>query len=704
MQRVQELTSRLIKTLEVLTFKKFWQLPTVLYVFVFFGFFSMYSTYPFYTTWDMDFITTLDTLHIDSHILPRHIHHPSFGMYLIFQATQFFAEVSGFLPKLDFDALQDSLTPLAAVAQRTDFIRWHSPFIAFGIMFFLINGIRYLSKEYSFYFLVTVFAVLVSQQGLWFHSTYNRTEFFALFYWSLSLYFAFRSTRNVEQSSWKANLFLVGLFSGLSFLTKLQSIVLILSVPVFLLMANSSLEKAVFQISSKALGKRAAILSGIALLFFLVMAFCSYHSPLGPGFGHFASTLGEPNFFFRFFFTVIGALFGLSLWVYVTSKAVNRHDETRTGFLLSKLFFLTIIILGFLSAFLTHFFIFSSPSLSFEYLLADFKMLFLRKSYAIPGGSGKLFTGDFADYWIKLKSYGMYINFAAFVGVLGLLNWFLNRTKVQLMHLAFYVVIFLMFIFNTTFGVRLKMLDLIWVQLSFNTLSLVGLVFFWPKNRALGLMVSAVIVFIVSLQSSKTLDQIQTPNRSYYKLDEFFGSVYALDHTPYKGIVSAHYGHESKTPERSKAMVFLRKSLDGLKISNYISEFGGNNPRFVGPVGTGSRWSHVFKEEGFFEKVGLLDGAIVYDYFGEFLEGGHGKIILRTRQDLEIYLYSSEKKSQAYSHPHCEVTRLEPELRVSRNGKSIAVYPKAFIGTNCQITVDPERTGEVTFLIFRHKI
>ena len=79
--------------------------------------------YPYYFIWDMDHITALDTMIIQSDMLPDQICHPSFGMYL----TLFFTEKIGYyfnlLSALNLKDLYNSLNPLAAMAELTSFIR-----------------------------------------------------------------------------------------------------------------------------------------------------------------------------------------------------------------------------------------------------------------------------------------------------------------------------------------------------------------------------------------------------------------------------------------------------------------------------------------------------------------------------------------------------------------------------------------------------
>jgi len=81
--------------------------------------------YPYYFIWDMDYVTCLDTVLIQSGLLPDHICHPCFGIYLPLFFSKKIAHFFGVLSALDLEELAGSLNPLAAMAELTDFVRLH---------------------------------------------------------------------------------------------------------------------------------------------------------------------------------------------------------------------------------------------------------------------------------------------------------------------------------------------------------------------------------------------------------------------------------------------------------------------------------------------------------------------------------------------------------------------------------------------------
>ncbi len=59
--------------------------------------------YPYYYVWDMDYITALDTVLIQSGLLPDHICHPGFGMNLPLFFSEKIAHLFGVLSALNLE-------------------------------------------------------------------------------------------------------------------------------------------------------------------------------------------------------------------------------------------------------------------------------------------------------------------------------------------------------------------------------------------------------------------------------------------------------------------------------------------------------------------------------------------------------------------------------------------------------------------------
>ncbi len=79
--------------------------------------------YPFYFIWDMDLTTAIDTVLINSGLLPDHILHPGFGMYLALASSAKLAHHFAGLSILNLGDIASSLNPLVGMAELTDFIK-----------------------------------------------------------------------------------------------------------------------------------------------------------------------------------------------------------------------------------------------------------------------------------------------------------------------------------------------------------------------------------------------------------------------------------------------------------------------------------------------------------------------------------------------------------------------------------------------------
>ena len=148
---------------------------------------SISCSYPYYFIWDMDLTTALDTVQIHSVLLPSHIDHPGFGMYLFLSFSEKIAHHLGVTSILSFKDLMGSLNPLAAMAELTDFVRLHSPFLALSIVILLSAALYLLSAGSKWCFLLAL-VLLGTQESLTYHSSMIRTELYSIFYWSCAFF------------------------------------------------------------------------------------------------------------------------------------------------------------------------------------------------------------------------------------------------------------------------------------------------------------------------------------------------------------------------------------------------------------------------------------------------------------------------------------------------------------------------------------
>jgi len=197
--------------------------------------------YPYYFIWDMDHITCVDTVLIQSELLPDQICHPSSGMYLLLFFSQKIAHAFNAVSAINLTELDASLNPLAAMAELTDFIRLHSPFLSVGIVLLLSVAV-YLIFDMPRWYLLCFIVFLGTQESLIYHSSLVRSELYSVFYWSgavLAIAMAAKTTSPVRRC---LLLLLTGLLLGLSFLTKVQALIYLVELPVLLILVFSVLK------------------------------------------------------------------------------------------------------------------------------------------------------------------------------------------------------------------------------------------------------------------------------------------------------------------------------------------------------------------------------------------------------------------------------------------------------------------------------
>lgn len=181
------------------------------------------QAYPYYLSWDMDLITSIDLLMIQSQKLHVHFAHPGTGLYLILKPIHYVANQLGLVNTLNLSDLSAAHNPSLAMAQVTAFARVVSPFIVTFICIFLSFTV-FLTGQSSIFFRFLVLALIFSGYWVIQQATFIRTETFAWLHLSLAILFAMLAAKS--RSPNKKNIFLglVGIFFGLTYYTKIQSL------------------------------------------------------------------------------------------------------------------------------------------------------------------------------------------------------------------------------------------------------------------------------------------------------------------------------------------------------------------------------------------------------------------------------------------------------------------------------------------------
>ena len=137
-------------------------------------------SFPFYFIWDMDWISTIDSVLIQSNQIPRHVNHTGFGMYLLFGWTHRIATWLGWVSLTGLDSLKTAANPVLASAQLTDFFRLHSPLtltVIVACSFSLVSRLSPSSRDARAGRLWATLAVLLLglQDGLFYQAAMVRT-------------------------------------------------------------------------------------------------------------------------------------------------------------------------------------------------------------------------------------------------------------------------------------------------------------------------------------------------------------------------------------------------------------------------------------------------------------------------------------------------------------------------------------------------
>lgn len=188
--------------------------------------------YPYYLSWDMDLTTTIDLLIVQGQRIHVHFAHPATGMIMILKPIHFIAHWLGYVDTLTLSDLSIAHNPSLSVAQLTDFLRSISPFVITLVCILLCSVVFILGVD-SLLFRILSIGLIFSSYWVIQEATFIRTETFAWFYLSLSCLFSALAAKSDSINFKRLFLVLMGLFLGMTYYTKIQSLTT-LSLPLIL--------------------------------------------------------------------------------------------------------------------------------------------------------------------------------------------------------------------------------------------------------------------------------------------------------------------------------------------------------------------------------------------------------------------------------------------------------------------------------------
>ena len=520
--------------------------------------------YPYYFIWDMDFITCLDTVLIQSRLLPDHVGHPGFGMYLLLFFTEKIAHLVDVVSVLNLEDIAVSLNPLAAMAELTDFVRMHSPFLSVGIALLLCMAMHVIfgmSRWYLIFFLV----FLGVQESLAYHSSMVRTGLYSVFYWSgavLMMAVAAKATGEVKRY---VSLLVGGLLLGLCFLTKVQSLFYLAAVPVLFMLAFYVFQDERTQRRADITRKGSFWVLALSLFnvaAFLVLGIASYSTPIPKGI---------PTWAAAFRVTPVAATFFLALLLLFLCQfyLCVKNKVSSDAFRLFSFF--SVMGAGFILSFAFCFFLYSNATLSLQYMLLNFKIVFLR---VIPKSSlGIAAPSVYISNFLLYVRYNpirfiVHVVLTLFL-VFGYLRRFVRITKGQL---TLCLVVTVLAFVNVVVMTRYRLRDIIWVEMLLNFLNLFYFAVLVSRasryRLALarvggGLLVMLLLANCVHVYNMP--DRIDANYNWYgWRTHKFLGAVRGRNRPKYSAIMREKYNNTTAWVAKAKAVDHrrIRRTVD----------------------------------------------------------------------------------------------------------------------------------------------
>jgi len=413
--------------------------------------------FPYYFLWDMDLVVGLDCLLIGGGLLPDHIHHTGFGLYLLTSWAHLGAYAWGLVSALDLGQLAQALNPLVCLAELIDFLRRLSPWACLGLVLLLWSCLRVMFRPGLVLGLLSLLA-LGALPSLLYQAALIRTELYSLLFWAaavLSLVLAARAA-GPRRLAW---LGVAGLLLGLTLLTKVQSAFYVAAAPLFYPLAGFLAESepaALWPAPTSRAATLALALALFGLAAFALVLWRAYAIPIPEGIG---------AFMFRFevgltkrALLVLALLVGLPAylaWGLRRGRTAGRVYAAAGG--------LAWLLLGFMGSLAMHFLVLGDPGQAWRYLLLDFKMTFLREGFHL---------GLLGQRW-DLFSY-CWLTVLAHLASLGLLAWANFRRQNASLRRVLYTALLLsaLAFAGVLLSDRFILRDLVWVEtlLTFLTL------------------------------------------------------------------------------------------------------------------------------------------------------------------------------------------------------------------------------------------
>jgi hypothetical protein len=668
--------------------------------------------YPYYFIWDMDHVTCLDTVLIQSGLLPNHICHPNSSMYLPMISSEKIAYFFGVLSAINLAEVSGSLNPLVVMAELTDYVRLHSPFLSIGIVILLCTAIQVIFRMSRWWVLFFI-AFMGVQESLTYHSSMIRSELYSVLYWCgaiLTMAAAVKTSGPVKRY---AGLLATGVLLGLCYLSKVQSLFYLITAPVLLLLmfslSEDSQKKGLRGLTNKGTFRVLAV-SLFNVVAFTLLCIFSYSTPIPEGVPTWAVAFGITPIAAMFFLALL-SLFLCQLYLRLTNKVSSDVFKFSS--------FFSVIGAGFILSFALFFIFYSNAALSLQYILINCKIAFLR----VPESGLRVPPAEYISHFLLHVRYNPTLFIVHIVLILllvfGYRRGFVRITKYQV---ALCLVATCLAFVSVAVVTRVILRDILWKDVLLNFLNLFYfaiLVNRANRNQLTLTRVGAgllIVLFLVNCAHSCNMPVRIDANYTQYgwRADKFFGTTYGGNQLKYARMMRERYNNTTAWVAETQAVNHrqIRRTVD------FVFKNQAITLRNIGVVFEGfSAWSDALDYK-ITEVPSALRGSILVDnasvelksktffkeedvrkhseYMDKFKKpSSPGLLSVLTRPDLKIFLFVyANDVSNLLSR---EIVQTPYKIVLRNQEQSVELYGLE-IKNYCEIKLDKIK-GKFFFVI-----
>ena len=551
------------------------------------------------------------------------------------------------------------------------------------------------------------------QESLTYQSSMVRSELYGVFYWCgaiLTMAAAVKTSGPVKRY---AALLAAGVLLGLCFLSKVQSLFYLIAAPVLLLLMFSLSEDSQkkgrldLTITSKGVSRVLAV-SLFNVAAFVLLCILSYSTPIPQG---------VPTWAVAFRVTLIAAMFFLALLSLLLCQLYLHLTNKVSSDVFKFSSFFSVIGAGFILSFALLFLFYSDAALSLQYILLNFKIVFLR----VPEPALRVSPADYIPNFLLHVRYNptLFIVHIALISllVLGRARGFVRITKYQV---AMCLVVTCLAFVSVAVVTRVRLRDILWKEVLLNFLNLFYFAILVNRAERNQLTLTRVgsglltVLFLVNCAHSRDMPVRIDANYPQYgwRADRFFGTTYEGNQLKYSRMMRERYNNTTAWVAETQAVDHrrIRRTVDFVFKNQAITH------RNIGVVFEGfSAWgsdlgykitevpsalraailvdnaSVKLKDKTFFKEE-YVQGQPEFtdtEYMDKFKKpSSSGLMSVLTRRDLKIFLFvyaddvSNLLSKEIVQTPHKIVLR-NSEQSVELYGLEIKNY--------CEIKLDKIR-------------